>query len=114
MGGDNALLFAGLLAFARMEQDRFRFFAPIAATAFGLLCFLRIDASLVLGCIAISVALCASVGRRTPKAFFVPLTTASIVGFAYIATLHAQYFGAVFARVGEFTPMHWGLFALAG
>ena len=52
-----ALLFAGMLAFARAHVDGDLFFAPIAGTLLGLLLFLRFDAVLVIAALGATMVL---------------------------------------------------------
>ena len=98
-----ALLFAGLLAYARMETDDGgrRFFAMVAAGLLGLLIFLRVDAALVLACVAASVALNAAMGRRVTAWFLAPLVALSLVGLAYMARYVGPYIGQLAAVLVE-------------
>ena len=105
-----ALLFAGLLACARMESGGQRFFAPVAAGMLGVLVFLRVDAWLVLACVGAAVALNAAMGERAAAAFLVPLATLSLAGLAYLAGFVGPYIGhQVIGVVGDLGPAYWAL-----
>ncbi len=67
-----ALLFAGLLALARAQQDGDRFFGPVAAVVLGLMMFLRLDAVIAIGAVAAGLALGMLDGKRPSAAFLVP------------------------------------------
>lgn len=114
-----ALVFAGMLAYARLEADGQRFFAPVAAGLLGLLILLRVEAAIVLACVGVAVALNAAVGRRVIAGFLVPLAVLSLVGLGYLARFAAPYVGHQVVGFAEgISPFHWALalvaLALAG
>jgi 4-amino-4-deoxy-L-arabinose transferase-like glycosyltransferase len=64
-----ALLFSGLLAFARAHTDEDRFFAPIGGVLLGLLLFIRIEAVLALAGVGLAVAV-GTLRNRWPHPWF--------------------------------------------
>lgn len=80
-----ALLFAGLLAFAYAHQDDDRFFGPVAGILLGLLIFLRVDGLLGLVAIAGAAVLIWIVDRRRLRAgFILPLAACLLMGAWYL------------------------------
>ena len=63
-----ALLFGALLAWSRAHVDDDGFFAPVSASLLGLLLFLRFDAVLAFGGVAVAAALALATGQRAGRA----------------------------------------------
>ena len=78
-----ALLFAALLAMARMLQDKDAFFAPVAGGLLGLLLFVRVDAALQLAAVGGGVLLTVADGKRPRLSFYAPLATLFVLAGAY-------------------------------
>ncbi len=81
-----ALLFAGLLAFARAHQDNDRFFAPISAWLIGLLLFQRPEMPIALVALLAAAALAFVVDRRATLrlSFIVPMVAAAVLAWFYL------------------------------
>ncbi len=87
------LLFGGLLALARTQQDDDPFFGWVAGLLMGLLIFLRFDAFLAIAASAAGLALAWIVGRRLPRrAFIVLVAGATVLGLAYYIGPMRAYF----------------------
>ena len=77
-------LFAAILATARAHVDDDPFFAPVAAALVGLLLFLRFDAVLGIGAVAIGLALLTLRGTRPRLSFVITLAFVALVALAYL------------------------------
>ena len=88
-----ALLFAGLLAFARAQQDEDRFFAPIAGALLALLLFLRVDALLAIVAAVSAGGVAWLVDRRALRASFgVMLAIGLVFAWLYLSGPMRGYF----------------------
>ncbi len=108
------LLFAGLLAYARTQLDRDRFFSPVAATLIGLLLFVRSSAILAIVAI-VGASLISVLDAKRPRAsFLIPL--AIFVGLAtiYLVDLMAPYTAQHLEFFRRLQPFHFSLLALGG
>jgi len=104
--GLQALLFAGLLAFARSHVDNDRFFAPVAGVVLGLLVFLRFDAVLAWAGVGLAV-LFLLFRRRWPRAWFViPMVAALVAVGVYISTIMRPGFGRYAVFFENLRPIH--------
>lgn len=108
-----ALVFAGLLAHARSEVDGDRYFAPVAATAFGLVLFLKpVDGMLVLAALAGTQALIWwREGRLPTKGFVIPIALWSAIAAGYLVLALPPYAQYPIDFVRNLAWWHWvGLF----
>jgi len=88
-----ALVFAGLLAFARAHQDGDRFFGAAAGVLIALLIFLKIDGLLAILALAIASATGWLVDRRPPRpAFVLTLAIGGALGWWYLSGPLRPYF----------------------
>jgi hypothetical protein len=106
-----ALVFAGLCAYARMGTTGSRFFALTASTLLGTLFFLRVDGFIVLAMVGAAVAFDLAAGRRVPAMFVVPLVAWAAAGTAYLATFVRPYFEQPKGFVQNLTLAQWALLA---
>ena len=86
-----ALLMAGLLAFARSHVDQDPFFEPVAGVLLGLLLFTRIDAVLAVAAVVASALLLRIVGVSLKAAFLGPVILLSFAALAYFVTVLSPY-----------------------
>ena len=86
-----ALVFAGLLAYARAHADGDRFFAPVAAVLIGLSVFAHVTGVLVIGGAAMAALFGLCAGQRLLASFVVPLAAASGVAAIYYLSVLAPY-----------------------
>ena len=107
-----ALIFAALCAYARMETTGARFFAVVAASLLGILLFLRVEAFIVLAIVAGAVALDMAVGRRIRPVFLFPLVAWVAGGTAYLFAYVRPYLDQPIGFIRNVTPAHWVLTAL--
>ena len=109
-----ALVFAGLLAYARSVHDGDRFFAPVAASAFGLLLFLKpVDAVLVFAALAATIVLVGWNARRWPTAgFWWPLGLWSAAAVGYLLVVLGPYAQYPLLFVRNLSVVNWALIAL--
>lgn len=108
-----ALLFAGLLAFARAHLDDDPFFAPVAGVALGLLVFVRFDAVLAWVAVACASVLLLFQGRRPRAWFLAPLGVAAVAVAAYTATVMRPGFGSYQRFYENLTTGDWARAAAA-
>jgi hypothetical protein len=86
-----ALLFAGLLAYARATVDEIPFFAAVAGGLFGLLLFLRLDTVLGIAAVAAAGALEMARGRRLHFSFWLVLAGPALAACVYLTQLMQPY-----------------------
>ncbi len=86
-----ALVFAGVLALARAQQDGDRFFAPVAAVVLGLLAFVRLDAAIAVAAVAGGVAVSVIDGKRPRLSFVLILAALFAVAWFYLNAFTARY-----------------------
>ena len=104
-----ALVFAGLCAYARMGTTGSRFFALAASALLGTLFFLRVDGFIVLAMVGAAVVFDLAAGRRVPAMFVVPLAAWAAAGTAYLATFVRPYFEQPKGFVQNLTLAQWAL-----
>jgi len=112
------MIFAALLAYARMESSGSRFFGVAAASLVGSMLFLRLDAMIVIVTIVGSLLLDFTVGRRVRWYFVAVLGAWTCLGAAYLLTFVRPYMQMPIGFVENLRPLHWvlsvlGLSALA-
>ena len=101
------LVFAALLANARAHVDGDRFFAPVAGMLLGLLLFLRFDAVLAIGAVAIAIAVGLLAGHRPRITFVVSFAAVAAIATAYLVGPMRAYMEAprvFFERIYLYTP----------
>jgi len=86
-----AILMAGLLAFARSHVDQDPFFEPVAGVLLGLLLFARIDAILAVAAVVATALMLRIVGVSLRAAFLAPLILLSFGALAYFVTVLSPY-----------------------
>jgi hypothetical protein len=106
-----ALLFAGLLGFARAHLDGDRFFAPVAGVLLGLLVFARFDAILAWAGIGLAVVCLALRGRRPRASFLAAGGLALVAVAAYAVTVMAPGFSRYSGFVQNLRMVHLALLA---
>jgi hypothetical protein len=104
-----ALLFAAMAAYARMEATGARFFALAAAGLLGTLLFLRVDAVIVLALVAAALALNVAVGRHTRALFVLPLVGLAAAGTAYLMVFVRPYMDQPIGFLENLRLVHWVL-----
>lgn len=78
-----SFIFAAALALGRAHVDGDRFFAPVAGVLLGLLLFLRLDAPVAIGAVAVALVLQLFDRRRPSLLFLTPLIVLGAVALAY-------------------------------
>ena len=109
------LVFAGLLAYVRADEDRF--FAPIAALLFVLSAFAHLTGAFAIAAIAAAAVLGRLGGQRLRASFAVPLAVGTCLVVAYMAAILPPYFAVPVGFVDNLRPEHMallGVVALAG
>jgi hypothetical protein len=106
-----ALLFAGLLAFARSHVDDDAFFAPVAGVLLGLLVFVRFDAVLAWAGVGVATVLLTLTGRRPKLAFVLTVIGAVVLAGVYIRLFMLPGFGRYAAFFEALRPTHLALLA---
>jgi hypothetical protein len=106
-----ALVFAGMLAFARAHVEEDAFFAPVAAAVLGLLMFVRFDAVLAWTGVSLGVVVLVLKGRKPRLGFLVPAAASMAAAAAYIWTVMMPGFGRYAAFVETLRPVHLVLLA---
>ncbi len=86
-----SFIFAAALALGRAHVDGDRFFAPVAGVLLGLLLFLRLDAPVAIGAVAVALVLQLFDRRRPSLLFLTPLVLLGAVALAYWQTLMQAY-----------------------
>ncbi len=86
-----ALVFAGVLALARAQQDGDRFFAPVAAVVLGLLAFVRLDAAVVVAAVAGGLAVSIVDGKRPRLSFVLILGLLLAAAWFYLNAFTLKY-----------------------
>jgi hypothetical protein len=86
-----ALLLAGLLAFARAHVDDDPFFEPVAAVMLGLLLFARLDGALAVAAVLAAALLLRTGGVGLKAAFLAPLLLLGLLAFAYFVVVLWPY-----------------------
>jgi hypothetical protein len=109
-----ALLFAGLLAFARSHVDDDPFFAPVAGVVLGLLVFVRFDAVLAWAGVGLAAVLLLIRGRRPRASFIAPVVVALAAAAAYVATVMRPGFSRYAIFFQNLRPIHLALIAAGG
>lgn len=110
-----ALLFAGLLAFARAHQEDDRFFAPVAASLFGLLLFLKpVDAVPACAAIGASLVLGWAWGLRPRLSFLVTFGLWALVAALYLVSVLPPYLALPRIFLSNLAWWQWVLFLVGG
>ena len=107
-----ALLFAALLAYARMESTGSRFFGLAAANLLGAMLFLRFDAMIVIATLVASFLLEFAVGRTVRRYLVAVLGVWMCLGLAYLFAFVRPYLQMPIGFVENLTPLHWLFIAL--
>ncbi len=100
-----ALVFAGVLAYARAQGDGDRFFAPVSAVLLGLMLFLRIDSVLALAGVGAAMLLQLLERKRPGLLFLLPLFAIGAVGWLYLRAVLPTYSGRPIAFVQNLQPL---------
>lgn len=101
-----ALVFGGLLAYARAHTDGDRFFAPVAGALLALTLFLRFDAVVALTGVALTMVIGLYDGKK-PRAIFVATFGAIAMAAAwYLFTVMAQYMARPLGYVRNLRALH--------
>jgi hypothetical protein len=108
-----ALLFAGLLAFARSHVDDDPFFAPVAGLLLGLLVFVRFDAVLAWAGVGLAALFLFLRDRRPRWSFLAPMALAVAAVATYISTIMRPGFGRYAVFLQNLRPVHLVLLAAA-
>ncbi len=108
-----ALLFAGLLAFARAHVDDDPFFAPVAGVLLGLLVFVRFDAVLAWAGVGVASVFLLLRGRRPGIWFIVPIVAALGAVSFYISTVMRPGFSRYAVFFENLRPVHLALLGTA-
>jgi hypothetical protein len=106
------MIFAALLAYARMESTGSRYFGLVAASLAGMMLFLRVDAMIVILTIAGAFLLEFAAGRHVRWYFVVALGLWTSLGSAYLLTFVRPYMQMPIGFVENLTPLHWAFSAL--
>jgi hypothetical protein len=106
-----ALVFAGLLAFARSHVEDDTFFAPVAAVVLGLLVFVRFDAVLAWTGVGLGVVFLVLHGRKPRLGFLVPAAVSIAAAAVYIRAVMRPGFGRYAAFFETLRPVHLALMA---
>jgi hypothetical protein len=112
--GVQALLFAGLLAFARSHVDDDGFFAPVAGTLLGLLIFARFDAILAWAALACAGVFLLVRGRRPRVSFLLPMMVLLAVAAVYAATWMRPGAERYVVFFENLRPLHLALMGAGG
>jgi hypothetical protein len=108
-----ALVFAALLAYARMEAVSSRFFGLVAASLLGAMLFLRVDAMIVIITVVGALLLEFAVGRRVRGYFVAVLGLWTGLGWTYLSVFVRPYLQMPIGFVENLTTLHW-VFIAAG
>lgn len=109
-----ALLLAGLLAYARAHIDGDRFFGPVAGVLLGALPFLRFDGVIALAGVGVAMALGLINGHRPRLSFLGALLITLTAAAVYLAQMMAPYAAYPLAFARNLQPAHLGLLVIGG
>ncbi len=104
-----ALLLAGLLAYARAHIDGDRFFGPVAGVALGALLFLRFDGVIALAGLGAAMAVGVVAGHRPRAWFLVALGLTLAVAAVYLTRMMAPYAAYPLAFLQNLEAAHLAL-----
>ena len=106
-----ALIFTGLLAYARTHADKSRLFGLIAAVTIGLSLFAHITSVLAVAGTGLAALLGRAGGQRIRLDFLVPLGLITAIAGGYYLQILEPYAARPIAYLNDLQPLHFALLA---
>ena len=101
-----ALIFTGLLAYARAHLSQSRLFSTIAAVTIGLSLFAHITAVLAVAGTGLAALLGRASGDRIRFDFLIPLTLITVIAGGYYVEILEPYAARPIMFINELQPIH--------